>query len=697
MFCNLVVPRSNRILQHFTKYSRRTIQHIMTTLTESVSQVKSFIDLTIVGLMPSDETNYLTQQVKSEAFLNKETQIDDIISSFQFEYELTVQGEEDQVKQIEAFNGELSLKLKGVIFTSAFNELITDIVDSSTSLDSTFFNRIAILLDFLIHLVSTNGIKHLFYESILKLLTILSSAHQIEEFWYYMESRELTIANSIFSNSVISDRISFLEICNKLTDKRTKDLNEKDTYNDSFQFRVRAFLSNIFLFEDNTGLNKYFHVSTKTIVDFKKVKSPFIDDILYINRVFNDPYLYLKRTHTSELKSLMTGIQHVYGYLLKEEVASYKKTKWDNLVVVAEKSKAEEEYLTKKYADRLYFPQNYLLSGFEKNSELGDEDTKFLNSQFNESKVRLQYLTMIFIICNLYLELTVGGKQDFLKSLGSATTLKHLTDGVLTEANKKFFISVKNEIINTLKSVDPSFALLLQHLAVTERIWWGWLIYGKDPQTNKTLFVNKLVGVDELEEAQKKFDSLFPYKGKKYFNKFITPQLSKKMRTKTGLDQVAEGIRIDHGLKIDQLNDKIQVGGDENEIDNDVEERNVWIWKQLRGARDNWLDIGKSISGESLSGPEKPVKQEPIAEDVPEKNEHSEAVSKEETTDPAELKTEQTQNEPTPEPTLERTPEPSNDIEDSQTPEEVDVTPSRKRERSTSGEDEPELKKVKVE
>ncbi|ODV76954.1 uncharacterized protein CANTADRAFT_92107 [Suhomyces tanzawaensis NRRL Y-17324] len=613
---------------------------------EELSQaLTSFVDS-----LPQEGQNYLTHQVDFELFHEKHHIIEDVLTRHGVDYTVQIPETDElapeSVSKAESFNKDVAQRTKDWIISFGFQRAISTQLsqyiasyrpsaadgsnDSNKAAETHFYNHVSILLDFQVYVYINQYqfLKHSYFESVSQVLRLLFeiSTYEVEKFWLYLESRETLLTEKVFDRGVVADRISLLEICNRITDKYiyknskgNKDLKRKDSFNDSFQFRVRAFLARIFAFEDNTGLNKYFHVSNRASPEFPKVKSPFLEDIIYIQKIFNDPYFYLKKAQYSELNSLVDSIQSVYTYLLSEEVAYQQKHKTDQYLVQKEKQESEKALLKEKYANAQYFPETYWLSSFEHPNKKDldkarDEDREYLNEQFSNSKVRLQYLLMIFIIANLYLELTPSNKEDFLVSIGAPANIKHLTDESLSESHKNFFLKVKKEMFSTLKTVDNQFAFLIQHMALAEKIWWSWLIYGKDSKTNKSFFVDRLLSQEELVETNNAFQKIFPFKEKRYFNTFVTPQLTRKMRGTRGIEklQKQEVSTQSYQASLEELNQKIEQESSIEVKKELAEERNALIWKNSKVTRqDNWLELGKIITPEVLvQGMEEP-KEDP--------------------------------------------------------------------------------------
>lgn len=613
-------------------------------LSEPVAEVTAKF-LEVVDGLSSPKGNYLVEEVNSEVFENV-ANFEEILSKYSFDYKIDTEGiiDPEELKKVENFNTDLDLKAKDVIFASGIQKALDSILNQhlqiltngedeqtipfkTTTLSKSelkSFNKLSIMLDYQIYLYLNTYpfMKHIIYDSLSQALMFLFqiSTFEVDKFWYWVETREKLILDKLFDRGIVSDRISLLEICNSLTDKyivkdsRNKTVSyRKDSFNDTFQYRVRVFLSNVFAFEDNTGLNKYFHIANRTVSEGTRVKSPFLEDIIYLQKLFNDPFNYLKKSNSIELKKIVERVLSVYNYLLGEEVAWQGKNKADQFAIPKPKTESEKQFLTKKYSNLKYFPENYWISAWSgdnkaEQDKLADEDKKFFKDQFLHSKTRLQYLTMIYIIANLYFELLPSSQKEFLRSSGIPPNVKHITDETLPEIHKGFFLKVKKEMFNVFRTSDNQFAFLVQHIALSEKIWWSWLIYGKDPKTSKSFFVDKLLSEDELQSINDKSLSILPYKEKRYFNTFITPQLSRKMKTARGLDRLEKpSIDTTSELKrnIETCTESIATETDSAKKADLVEYRNALLWKQLKQQRlMNWLDFSTLLNPEMLTSPE---------------------------------------------------------------------------------------------
>lgn len=623
----------------------------------------ALIDL-VNQLVSDDDSNYLLEIFEFVKFAGKDQIFEAIIKEYDFDYKIDIpmtedDNADDQVannlkKEIENFNLGLDEKTRDFVLTMAFqkagHEFLTqhlkELKDSKdnekTDTDKTIdvgkfnicreelrsYNRLSLLVDFQMYLVIEQypSLKSSFYQLLSQILQVLfnASTHTISIFWYYLETRKSLIQDKIFDKQVTSDRISFLEICNTLTDKffekniqGKRDLCKKDTFNDSFQYRVRMFIANIFNFEDNTGLNKYFSTSNRIVKDFstnsRSRDDSFIKDVIQINKLFRDPYYFLKPANHKQLTRIADTLKKVYEYLMEEEISwSSAAPKIDQFAIPAAKSEDEEKHLKEKYANKLYFPENYSLAQFDEKKrgesfdQLKKQDYSFMSKQFDDSKIRQTCLVQIYFICHLYYELNAANKKVFLKSLNGPANIKHFTDDSPPDSLVSLFFKIKREIPKRYRSIDSQFSFLLQHMAIDETFWWGWLIYGKDPSTGKSLFVDKVLTISELAAVQEKSKTLIPFKEKRYFNNYATPQLSRKMKVERGLLKLVKdgetGYNIRLQEEIDLLTEKISNAKDQKELDELIDERNVLTWKHLKKERNsNWLQFGNLLNKLMLS------------------------------------------------------------------------------------------------
>lgn len=480
-------------------------------------------------------------------------------------------------------------------------------------------NQLAFLVDisiemYLNHLAST---KFVFFQLIQSISDTLSriSTQSISTFWHYLETREDLIQSRIFDKKMTSDRISLLEICNGLTDKiytgtKHKDSYRKDTFNDKFQFRVRIFLTNIFQFEDNTGLNKYFTLASRVVKESGPLKTnswkdEVLQDIVKLNKILRDPYSCLKNPRA--LVNNCEMFKRLNDFLFEEEEA-IKAPKSDPFLI---KKSEPKDYLKQKYDDKMFFSENYWLSPFEETPRgpkyetmKKEDETYFMEHTLSKSRNHL--LIQIYFISCLFYQLVGSNKKQLLKDINAPANIKHITDDATPESAVNIFFKIRKDMINRYKTIDTQLSFLLQHIQNSELHWWAWLIYSKDPVTGKPLFSDRELTDQDLELVNEKTASVIPFKEKRYFNTYGTPQLSRKMKVPTGLEllqKTSEKPEIDQN-DIDQLTEKIKHSTDKTEQDGLVEERTVLQWKKLKQQRiGKWLDLGELLSEEKISAP----------------------------------------------------------------------------------------------
>ena len=120
-----------------------------------------------------------------------------------------------------------------------------------------------------------------------------------------------------------------------------------------------------------------------------------------------------------------------------------------------------------------------------------------------------------------------------MSSIHAPPNIKHFVDGVLPDDIVSSFGNVKKDIMHTLRATDPHWLFLLQHLTISEKNWWSWLTYGKTLKLTSRFFDKNLTS-DDIHNTEDTFKSIYPYKDKKYFNTFVTPQVTRKMKIQRG-------------------------------------------------------------------------------------------------------------------------------------------------------------------
>lgn len=512
----------------------------------------------------------------------------------QFKFEEPKDLEEEDIKK---FNDSVYSKLKETILSTSFQKVLLSFIEVDVdSGDSQLTKKIALVLDYLLWLAIEvdKTAKTTFYyclEVVLNQLFSISTS-QVESFWSFVEARLPTIQGKLFENS-FGERIAILLLGNSLTDKYNTlitgmktDTTMKDTLNDRFQSRVRIFMTELLAIDDNTGLNKYFHIHS-AIPPHIRTKDVFISDVLDIQKMFNDPLFYLKKSNVMEFNKMTEKIYRVYGQLVEEELRFRAKSPLpEQFRFLEPKSEPEQEYLRQKYLQREYVPESYLESSFEKGSKLDETqnaDYKFFYHQMELSKIRVQYLLMIYILSVFYVELTPGNKSEFMKNIGAPVTTKHITEESPAASTVKKYIQIKTELPSLLKGIDASLPFLFLHLGLDERIWWRWLLHGKDDQ-NQGFFVNKLLQPEVLDAQEDAFKKLYPYKNKRSFNTFVTPQVSKKMRTEIGLANLEQTAKFDIEKATEELNG-IKEELEKGDNDDLKDRKSAYSWKLLRWKR----------------------------------------------------------------------------------------------------------------
>lgn len=510
------------------------------------------------------------------------------------------------------------------------------------------FNKIALVIDLQLQIYLGNlpSTKGNFYQLILQATETLQNlgSFGVDKFFFYLESRQTIIQQQLFDPKLTSDRISILEICNGLTDRYytqnaingKRDSYKKDSFNDRLQYRVRTFITNVFQFEDNTGLNKYFTNANRIVRESAPVKSKswedeLLQDLVKFSKIIRDPYFYLKPNNSRQLSSAIETLSKLYDFLFEEEDAYVKnKPKTDQFLVKPEKSKSEQQYLKEKYEKKVFFPESYWLSPFEANQrnnsyEMQREDEKYFMKQLDDTKTRHVLVVQIYLIACLFYHLVGSNRKALLKDIGAPTNVKHLTDDSIPESYVNELFKIRREILKKYRSIDNQLGFLLQQLQNSELNWWGWLIYSKDAQ-GVPLHTNRQLTDEELSDVAKRTELVVPYKEKRYFNIYATPQLSRKMKVQTGLDKLKAG--EDSGMeeedRIGELTEKINArsGPEREQL---VEQRTMMVWKQLKTQRQSrWLDFGKLLTKEMLTDVKRDEEDRERVQEIEEKTKQEE-------------------------------------------------------------------------
>lgn len=468
---------------------------------------------------------------------------------------------------------------------------------------------------------------------VLELLFTISLSH-ISHFWDFLELRIGLLKSHVFDKNVTLHRIALLGLCNGLTDKYyvrnslgKLDSYAKDTFNDEFQARVRMFLASMLSFDDLTGLNKYFAIANRESKEPLTLKTRLSDDnllrdLVSFHRLLRNPFGYLRTPRV--LLNLAGGIEKLAAYLLEQE-AKYARNHPERDVYSVEPQQLAEEIAeaTEKLKKIVFVPENYWLSVFDlkKDDAVMIEDQDTVLKQLDSLAFRRLLLIHIYLVASFFVELLGANKMSLLKSTGAptaTTTLKHLCEEVTPIEAVRVFSSIRRDILLQSKGWDTQLSFLLLTLSQSEEHWWSWLLYGKDKQ-GQPLLADRPLTDEDLSRTQEKLTTSLPFKTKRYFNTHATPQLSRKMKTKTGLNLLVRDSSdtTDYATLIDDLSSQIEeakLAGDLERERELFEERTVLHWKRLKEKRLNlWLKLGESLNPDDIKM-KRPV-EKPIVED----------------------------------------------------------------------------------
>lgn len=664
----------------------------------------------------------LFKPVLFEHFESSVAEIELVIKLDELQYDISLpndiaETEKEQVEmEVKQFNSSIHQRLLDSIYLGAFenvldqyvSSLITEYESESKEMEVVenvsilkklipIYNRISVLLDFSIYLASFNSTyKKLFHKLVLNLLDILLdiSGNQLDIFWNYMESRLVLLGKHVFEKSVTGDRIALLEICNPLTDRYYKrgkinDTYKKDTFHDALQSRIRLFANNLLAVDDNTGLNKYFNVAGRSLPEMgvPKRKTNFIRDLMTCLKVVRDPYSYMKPSKLKDFRDASSACRRVFDELILKELKTTKKSSKDLYLIKPELSESEKEYLRQKYKETEYFPEVYWLSVFNKDSQTLDKEFKSDEDHYldllDDGKLRLIILLQIILISSFFSEMNSQYKRTFLQRLPPKT--KHIVDDTVNDQVSTAFYRIKKAAISELMTIDPSLSFLLQHVIALERYWWKWLVYNKDPETQKPLLSNKILTEDKLVEVDNKFKGLFPIKEKKYFNIYVTPQLSRKMKGKRGMDNI-----------------EIRAWNPEDEMDyeeSDPDLQNVRVWKQFRRKRQHhWMEFGETLTEEVVNKNQKTgqgedgmeedkMEEDKMDEDGAEQEQEQQQKQEQEETESQQLEIEKPESEQTESQQLESEQNQSEQPETNEIAPESNMTPESPSEQAQESQD----------
>lgn len=549
----------------------------------------------------------------------------------------------EETKQgIDKFNSSIQSQSRDFVLLMAITKSVDRLIDELRATEETNVSfkefqlspaqlaaveQLCGLLDWMVWLSAGEkypSIKNDFYQILQLISESLAniSSDLIGVFWYYLETRENSIRSYIFDPKLTLNRIAILGLCNGLTDKyysRRKgklDSYQKDTFNDRFQARVRTFLTKLFLFDDLTGLNKYFSIANRVnrepnLGKAKNGDDELLQDILLFYRLLRDPYTYLKnvRMLTKQAESL----DRLYAYLLDEELKYAKRHPIANIQNVrTPKLEKQAALLQEKYSKDVFFPEHYWLAPFEQIQRgptfdvIKAEDQKVALKQLDSAKHRQLLLIQIYLVCSFYIDLLATRKSALLKEAGAPSNTKHIIDENTPELLMRVFTKIKSEIPRKCRAWDAQLSNLLLQSSQAEEFWLSWLLYGKD-KDGLPLLGDKTIKSEDIQQTLEKFENAVPYKTKRYFNTHVTPALSRKMKTRTGLGLLEDLIQHDDTYQdqINSLDAKISELEDSAEKAQLIEDRSVLRWKNLKLMRGTqWLEFNNLLEPEMLGLPE---------------------------------------------------------------------------------------------
>ncbi|EMG47808.1 hypothetical protein G210_1742 [Candida maltosa Xu316] len=599
-----------------------SIMAVNEPVTGAIQSVIKVIRTTVDEQLKNSTGDLLKQVSDDSIFTDGCQRLQDTIDKSNLDFKITIDETSltDELKaETDAYNDKIDTKLKEFIISSAFKTFIQSKMENfdNKTENAEIFNSIALILDFEISLVINidSTLKFVFYESIDQITKQLFSISTpaIENFWNYLESRLQLIKEKVYSKTP-SERMTLLETFNYLTDKLIvknedgkRDTYKQDSFNDVFHSRVRFFLTNILEFEDMTGLNKYFLTSNTTTPGLQ-VNDRYLADVIEIQKLLKNPLYYLKRENHKQLAQMSEKISSVLKELIKEEEkfrTSFPLS--DFFLILPPKSKEEQVYLKEKYSKLIYVPETYFASLFKgKDRKLEAEDYETMDALFGRSTVRMQHLLMIYIIAHLYSELSNTFKRQFLAVIRAPNNVKHFVDETVPPDIQKRFMNIKRDLFPQVKRFNTELAFIMQHIVISEKLWWGWILYGKDTKTGKSLFFEKFVTQEDLEQVESDFKGIYRFKEGKYFNNYVTPQVTRKMKTPRGLDRLSEMEQLSTEQVKKQINNiefEINDLDDDADVKNQLsEKKSLLTWRLYRKERSaNWLEASQDLREQMLS------------------------------------------------------------------------------------------------
>lgn len=537
--------------------------------------------------------------------------------SVDYHIELSKDADSDKKKSVEDFEASVQSQSRIFVLVTALTKSADSVFnmlqekEKNAEPTEAVLDRLALILDLAMwmtqeHIRVTDF--HLLLQTVVDSLSKFST-DTVSVFWTYMESRESAFLAHVFDRKITLHRVAMLAICNGLTDqyyKRRKtgklDSYEKDTFNDNLQSRVRTFLSSLLAFDDLTGLNKYFTIANRAnrephLGSAKSGDEELLQEVLLFFRLLRDPYSHLKNPRM--LSKLVDSMIRLSNYLLEEETKHHRKHPSPDIhAVPAPILENEKQTLAKKYESAVFFPEHYWLAPFEpiqrgaQFDAVKEEDKKVAIAQFDSSKFRQLVILQIYMVSCFFLELQNSKKRATLKNINAPASTKHIQEASTPESLIKSFLQLKRDIPRLCRAWDTQLSFLFQQLSQSEENWWAWLLYGKKSDGTSLLSENVLTD-DEISTTREKFETVIPYKTKRYFNTHVTPQLSRRMKVKTGLELLRTKAEVEYDLEIEKI-DKELLSADLESKPELIEKRTVLIWKKLKYNRNKqWLSFGE--------------------------------------------------------------------------------------------------------
>lgn len=511
--------------------------------------------------------------------------------------------------------------------------------------------RLCVLLELIIYVVGEGSMpsaKSSFFQILQTVTeTLLPISSEVTEvFWHFMESHIDVISEKVFDANVTQDRIALLKICNGLTDKYYErnnagkyDSYKKDSFNDKFHARVRAFVASVFNFDDATGLNKLLQLASRTNKEphlgaSKSSDGHLLREILSFQRLLRDPYTFLKNPRL--LSSQLDTMSRLSSYFLDEEA------KYAKIHPMRDMFAVSSNQTTPAVAETPVFsPEQYWLSAFvetqsgEEFEKLRAQDEKISSKKFDLSKFRNLLLVQIFMVSCFFSELLASRKQAMLKTADNESAAKHIIDETTPEHIASRCQKLKKDILRLVRTWNSSLSYLLQHLSHSEEYWWSWLIDGRQ-KGGSVLIKEGHFGEDNISATQEKFNNVAPYKTKRYFNTHATPQLSRRFKVKTGLDLLEETRDTEMILSddLEKINEQLAAESTEEGRESLLEQKNILIWKKIKSLRgSSWLSLDQHLSCDELTDPQAEERKRAQKQKEKEKREKQEN-KKENETDP---------------------------------------------------------------